>query len=200
MYSFVTTLWKANALELVSPSSLADGRAYESSAFAYYGPQTDVHLRAPGVVIEKLALCNPDPKSIKGKIVIIGEWWPTLSSFWDCGATQSLGDVYEAMNRTGAIALVFVSHLDFFPVGSLKYHYETWDRCRFCDASMVLVHVSTDALAMIDEWRRQPELEFLLHTKIADHASRSLFFGMWWTLCFRVLLPSIAFITFLKQY
>jgi len=62
---------------------------------------------------------------------------------------------------------------------------------------MALVHTSTGALAFLEEWHEQPELEFNLHT--AKHrAFRSLFYGFWWTLLYRVLLPSVAFITSLE--
>ena len=187
----------AIALEVTSPQSLVTGRVFDSAIFAYYGPQTNISLRAPGIVLEKSSQCNPDLDSMNGKIVVIGEWWPLLSSPGDCKAMHSLGDVYEAMNRAGASAVVFISHLDLFPVGSLTYHFDTWDRCRFCNEQMVLVHVSADALASMDEWRQQPGLEFNLHPKEHDKF-RSLFYSAWWTLCYRVLLPAIAFITSLE--
>lgn len=183
------------ALQVTSPQALLTGRVFDSASFAYYGPQAEVSLRAPGVILERSAACAPDDlDSIEGKIVVIGEWWPDLSTPNDCGAMQSLGDVYEVMNRAGAKALVFVSHLDFFPVGSLTYHFDTWDQCQFCKESMVLVHVSADALAVMEEWRHEPELEFNLYpTKHREF--RTLFYGVWWTLSFRVLLPAVSFIT-----
>ena len=102
------------------------------------------------------------------------------------------------MSRAGAKALVFVSHLDFFPVGSLTYHFDTWDRCRFCEEPMLLVHVSADALmAVMENWQEESDLEFNLHpTK--HRAYRSLFNGLWWTLTYRVLLPIVSFITALE--
>jgi hypothetical protein len=187
----------AIALEVTSPQSLVTGRIFDSATFAYYGPQSELNLRAPGVILERSASCNPDFDSLKGKIVVIGEWWPLLSSSSDCKAMSTLGKVYDAMNREGVIALVFVSHLDFFPVGSLTYHFDTWDRCRFCEEPMVLVHVSTGALAFMNNWCQQPELEFNLNPR--EHTKfRSLFYSAWWTLCFRVLLPAITFITSLE--
>jgi len=174
------------------------GRVFDSATFAYYGPQTEVNLRAPGVFLKVSADCTPDLESVKGKIVLLGERWPSLSTS-ECGAMQTLGDMYEVMNGAGAIALVFVSHLDLFLVGSLTYHFETWDRCRYCNEPMVLVHVSADALDLLEEWRHQPELEFNLHpTK--HRAFRTLFYGFWWTLSFRVFLPAVALITSFEAF
>jgi len=158
LYFSVTTTLTVTALEVTSPQSLVTGRVFDSATFAYYGPQADVNLRAPGIVIlERSARCTPDLGLVKGKIVLLGDRWPLLSASSECGAMQSLGDMYEVMNRAGAIALVFVSHLDYLPVGTLTYHFETWDRCRYCGESMVLVHVSTEALALLEEWHQQPE-------------------------------------------
>ena len=199
LYFSVTTTLTVTALEVTSPQSLVTGRVFDSATFAYYGPQADVNLRAPGVFLDISMQCTPDLESVKGKIVLLGERWPLLSASSECGATQTLGDMYEIMNRAGAVALVFVSHLDLFLVGSLTYHFETWDRCRHCSEPMALVHVSTDALDFMEEWRNQPELEFNLYpTK--HRAFRSLFYGFWWTLSFRVFLPAVALITSLEAF
>jgi hypothetical protein len=132
LYLSKTTTLTVTALEVTSPQSLVTGHVFDSATFAYYGPQADVNLRAPGVFLDISMQCTPDLESVKGKIVLLGERWPLLSASSECGATQTLGDMYEIMNRAGAVALVFVPHLDLFLVGSLTYHFETWDRCRHC--------------------------------------------------------------------
>ena len=59
---------------------------------------------------------------------------------------------------------------------------------------MVLVHVSTDTLTLMNEWRDQPELEFNLNPR-KHQIYHTMFYGFWWTLFYRVLLPIIAFAT-----
>jgi len=70
---FFAVFSKTYALEVTSPQSLVTRHVFDSATFAYYGPQTEINLRAPGIVIlESSARCIPDLESVKGKIVIIG--------------------------------------------------------------------------------------------------------------------------------
>lgn len=194
LYFTATILASTSALKVTNPQSLVTGRVFDSATFAYYGPQTKVMLNSSGIVLKQSSRCTFDLDSVEGKIVIVGDWWPLLSATSECGATHSLGDIYGAINYAGASALIYVSHLDFFPVGSLTFHFETWDKCRFCNASTLLVHVSSDVLSVMDDWLEQPELKFDLNPA-SHHVYRSLFYSTWWTLCYRVVLPTVAFAT-----
>jgi len=72
LYFSVTTTLTVTALEVTSPQSLVTGRVFDSATFAYYGPQADVNLRAPGVFLDISMQCTPDLESVKGKIVLLG--------------------------------------------------------------------------------------------------------------------------------
>jgi len=194
LYFSSTILASTSALKVTSPQSLVTGQIFDTATFAYYGPQVEVAVHSFGTVLTKSSRCTLDLDSVKGKIVIIGDWWPLLSASSDCGATESLGDLYKSMDSAGARALVYVSHLDFFPVGSLTFHFETWDKCRFCNGSMVLVHASSDVLPLMDDWLEQSELRFDL-VPTSHHAYRTIFYSTWWTLCYRAILPAVAFAT-----
>ena len=185
---------KVSALIVVNPASLITGRVYGAASFKYFGRNSESSLRGSGIVLDGEALCSVDQSRVHGNIVIIGDQWPRTSLSPKCNAMQSLGDIYESMERAGALAVVFISHLDFIPPGSLTFHYETWERCKFCDASTSLVHVDSDALDMLEEWRQHPDLEFELDPKAQDFYQR-LFASFFWLASFRIFVPLVAFST-----
>ena len=193
--ALVAMMEGVGALTVVSPPDLVTGKVYDTAYFQYYGNPAAGPLRAPAVVLDGASLCTVDPTTVEGKIIIIGDRWPRFSVETDCGITQSLGEVYERFNKVGAVALVFASHLDFFPTGSLIYHYETWDRCRFCGDAMRLVHVETKALDAFSKWELHAgAFEVELEPK-AQIKFRRIFNSWSWLFGYRIFLPVIAFAT-----
>ena len=175
---------------VVAPIELVTNVTYDSATFAYYGSQLPEAIQGPALVLDYDQLCDPEPGVVVGKIVVIGHWLDGK-----CGPLHhGLGSIYNVMDRAGAIALVYASPV-FFPPGSMVYHYETWDRCRFCDRSAVLLQVSIAILPLVDQWRAQPELVLRLNPTATTQVYKALFDGMGWVLCFRVFLPVLAFLT-----
>ena len=181
----------STALEVTGPPALAAGQVFESATFAYFGNQMGGLIEGPAVVVDDDSLCYPE--EVEGKIVVIGHW-----NKGACGPLKyGLGMLYDIMDKAGAVAVVYISQT-FFPPGSMVYHYETLDRCHFCDRQAALLHVSLQALPDIETWRNEPALALRLAPTTRTATFRAMFDGLAWTMCFRCLLPIMAFATALE--
>lgn len=172
---------------VTAPSRLSS-HAFDSLPFYYFGPQT-FKLLAPAIVLDGEALCRPSSTSVTGKIVIIGDWdGPTC----DLG---SLAALYDIVSDAGASALVFTSHLHFFPPGSIFLYEDEWNMGkRHSQRTMPMIHLGGLALESIPAWRGEPDLEVLLEPP-ATNALVEQHRSWYWTLLMRVIFPLAAFAT-----
>ena len=210
-------------LTIEAPPSLAAISAeYDIANFKYYGPQDSV-VSGPAVVLDGEALCYPD-KSVKGMIVIIGDW--------RCGvpASSRMDALYEKHQEQGALALILVTKSTMLPpgkkwvyffslsrcvpvcvffnaarqqqmiiiIGEMYYNYESWDRCRFCfdgkKNTMPLFQVNSVAGSQMPVWRKQEELHLRLEPPERNQL-QEMFASTTWLILFQILLPCMAFLT-----
>lgn len=90
------------------PEVAAASPEYDLDDFIYYGPRK-LSVSGPAEVRDGEALCNPD-ESVRGKIVIMGDWCDSLS--------VSMDKMYENYNKFGARGLVYVIHYPLYPPGT----------------------------------------------------------------------------------
>ena len=186
----------AGALTVVSPPALA--RSYSSSRFDYYGPRGRSSVEAAAVVLDGAALCAPQRKFVEGKVVVIGELWPSLF-VTGCDVRDGLGEIYGRLDQAGAVAVVFVSHVRYFRPGSMVKHFDTIYRCAYClGHPALLVHAHFDVLMDIAAWKRagageNGSLVLLVSNQDSDGDVRLLraeIESLAWTVLFRCLLAS----------
>ena len=168
---------------------------FPSSGFAYYGPQNTT-TEALGVVLDGSQLCEANKASVEGKVVIIGEKWPLSVG---CNALSGLSDLYAKMDGLGAAALVFTSNLALFPPGSMIYHFEYHERCKFCNGRALLVHLDSQALVHFKSWEGATGLYIELESTL-DKPFQDLFAmdNSWWMILMRVFLPLLCFFTVIE--
>jgi hypothetical protein len=114
------------ALNVVS--GVDDATVADTALFLHYGP----HLRtitAPAVFLGAQALCGPNPKVVKGKIVLSDR----------LGCPCSLDEIYKALDAAGAAAFVTYGR----NVPGIRTHYHTeWDANAMRGRRMMMVEAS----------------------------------------------------------
>ena len=168
------------------------------------GPRNEI-INASAVVLDGREACTSTEDVVQNRIVIIG-----LASL-QC----TLDEAYEELDERGAkaaILLIHPIHYWFTP-----YWHMSWDPWRLTNRRMLMVAVNRpDVLRAVDdgddativacafclrkikrEWRRSADVGNL-QLRLAppwDTTLMDAYESVWWTLVFRVALPSWALYT-----
>jgi len=177
--SEVTVIGPANIPQALSENS------WESATLKYYGPQNGPALSGTAAYIESICDSNQWP-SVEGKIAVF-----SIPFSRPC----SIDGIYERLSNKNAKAVVRLSH--FRPPDLRSHIHFLWNRCRFCQESMLLVTVSDPN----DSFRRllvrhQEDSGVVLQIK-SPHSStmREMYESSLWLLVVRVFLPVYATLT-----
>jgi hypothetical protein len=167
------------------------------------GPRNEI-INASAVVLDGRTVCRPKKDEVKNRIVIVA-----LISL-----RCTLDEAYEELDERGAKAVILLIHPIHY--WFTPYWHMSWDPWRLTNRRMLMVAVNRpNVLRAVDgddttfykgalrlaeiqrEWRRSAD-EGNLQLRLAppwDTTLMDAYESVWWTLVFRVALPSWALYT-----
>jgi hypothetical protein len=105
-----------------------------------------------------------------------------------------LGNLYDKLDRAGAIGMVYTNEIVFAFPGSESFVFENTNRCEFCDRKLLLVQFDKQIIHFLPEMRKSTNL--FIHVS-PPQTSRfvTLYESLLWTLPMRTLLPMLSLAT-----